>query len=295
MRGCSVLHVGGPPSPQPSRLSRSRRPPRGAEPLLRSRCWPGRLAARHYRTKISKELGAYPASSMADPTLLTTPPDVQARRADHARQPLARRRDGRREGRSASGRARASSSSTPSSSASSTSSRSRRARTCRASRRPSTRRSTRSCSARPFKAETLATHIAERVRERQEALRAEVTVAARYPEHKPAPVVGHADAGDLHAVRLGGRLRARHAPARRRAGAGHDGVPVRAGDGRRRARASGSPRTASPTTRSSACFDAVPVATHNQRGLGTLWVGCPEGCDDDDRGGAAARRSSRSR
>jgi GTP cyclohydrolase I/GTP cyclohydrolase-4 len=25
-------------------------------------------------------------------------------------------------------------------------------------------------------------------------------------------------------------------------------------------------------------FEAVPVATHNQRGLGTLWVGCPEGC-----------------
>src|SRR5687768_17224229 len=41
-----------------------------------------------------------------------------------------------------------------------------------------------------FKAETLATKIAEQVRERQEALRAEVTVAARYPEHKPAPVSG---------------------------------------------------------------------------------------------------------
>jgi GTP cyclohydrolase IV len=24
----------------------------------------------------------------------------------------------------------------------------------------------------------------------------------------------------------------------------------------------------------------VPVATHNQRGIGTLHVGCPEGCDD---------------
>jgi GTP cyclohydrolase-4 len=28
-------------------------------------------------------------------------------------------------------------------------------------------------------------------------------------------------------------------------------------------------------------FDAVPVATHNQRGLGTLHVGCPEDCDTD--------------
>src|ERR671923_2988185 len=41
-----------------------------------------------------------------------------------------------------------------------------------------------------FKAETLASHIAERVRERQEGRRAEVTIAARYPEHKPAPVSG---------------------------------------------------------------------------------------------------------
>src|SRR6266540_147273 len=41
-----------------------------------------------------------------------------------------------------------------------------------------------------FKAEQLAQHIAERVRDRQDALRAEVTIAARYPEHKPAPVSG---------------------------------------------------------------------------------------------------------
>src|SRR5918992_6075042 len=41
-----------------------------------------------------------------------------------------------------------------------------------------------------FKAETLAAHIAERVRDRQDGLRAEVSIAARYPEHKPAPVSG---------------------------------------------------------------------------------------------------------
>ena len=41
-----------------------------------------------------------------------------------------------------------------------------------------------------FKAEQLAQHMAEQVRERQDALRAEVTIAARYPEHKPAPVSG---------------------------------------------------------------------------------------------------------
>src|SRR5438067_7804595 len=41
-----------------------------------------------------------------------------------------------------------------------------------------------------FRAETLAQHIAQLVRERQGALRSEVTIEARYPEHKPAPVSG---------------------------------------------------------------------------------------------------------
>src|SRR4030088_3012303 len=41
-----------------------------------------------------------------------------------------------------------------------------------------------------FKAETLAEHIAQLVRERQGARRAEVSVEARFPEHKPAPVSG---------------------------------------------------------------------------------------------------------
>ena len=41
-----------------------------------------------------------------------------------------------------------------------------------------------------FRAETLAQHIAEQVRERQDAQTAEVTITARYPEYKPAPVSG---------------------------------------------------------------------------------------------------------
>ena len=28
-------------------------------------------------------------------------------------------------------------------------------------------------------------------------------------------------------------------------------------------------------------FEAVPVATHNQRGIGALHIGCPEGCFDE--------------
>src|ERR687886_764140 len=41
-----------------------------------------------------------------------------------------------------------------------------------------------------FKAETVASHIAERVRDRQDGRRAEVTIAARYPEHKRTPASG---------------------------------------------------------------------------------------------------------
>ena len=41
-----------------------------------------------------------------------------------------------------------------------------------------------------LRAETLAQHIAERVRDEQGARRAEVHIEARYPEHKPAPVSG---------------------------------------------------------------------------------------------------------
>ena len=92
---------------------------------------------------------------------------------------------------SASASTAPSSSSTASSTASSTSGRSRRARTCRASRRSSTTSIGEVVLGEAtFKAEKLAQHIAEHVRERQDARRAEVTIAARYPEHKPAPVSG---------------------------------------------------------------------------------------------------------
>src|SRR5215831_17026229 len=42
-----------------------------------------------------------------------------------------------------------------------------------------------------FRAEVLAAHIAQRVRERQRGRRAEVTVEARYPETVSTPATGH--------------------------------------------------------------------------------------------------------
>src|SRR5919202_544648 len=41
-----------------------------------------------------------------------------------------------------------------------------------------------------FRTETLAHHIAEKVRDRQDARRAEVRIEARHPDHRPAPVSG---------------------------------------------------------------------------------------------------------
>ena len=119
------------------------------------------------------------------------------------------------------------------------------------------------------------------MRERQGARRAEVTIAARYPEHKPAPVSGITTQEIYTLLRLGRGLGTRHAAARRRRRPGHDRVPVRAGARRRRRRASGWPRDGFTDEQIERVFEHVPVATHNQRGLGTLHIGCTEACEDE--------------
>jgi GTP cyclohydrolase-4 len=131
-----------------------------------------------------------------------------------------------------------------------------------------------------FRAETLAQHIAEKVRERQDAQTAEVTITARYPEHKPAPVSGipTQEIYTLHGSAVAGPT-----GTRRLIGVTATGM------------------TACPCAQTlvqessrerlleqgfsddeiERVFASVPVATHNQRGLGTLRVGCPESCDTD--------------
>jgi GTP cyclohydrolase IV len=131
-----------------------------------------------------------------------------------------------------------------------------------------------------FKAEQLAQHIAERVRERQDALRAEVTIAARYPEHKPAPVSGIAT---QEIYTLYGSAVASARGTRRLVGVAAQGMTAcpcaqQIVAGRSRERLSADGFTDDEIER---IFDAVPVATHNQRGLGTLHIGCPEGCDTE--------------
>ena len=128
-----------------------------------------------------------------------------------------------------------------------------------------------------LKAEMLASHIAERVRERQDGLRAEVTIAARYPEHKTAPASG---ARTQEIYTLYGSAVASERGTRRLVGVQAQGmtacpcaqemVTARAG-----ARLAEEGFTDDEIER---VFRHVPVATHNQRGLGTLYIGCPEDC-----------------
>jgi GTP cyclohydrolase-4 len=131
-----------------------------------------------------------------------------------------------------------------------------------------------------FKSEQLAQHVAEQVRERQDAFRAEVTIAARYPEHKPAPVSGIAT---QEIYTLFGSAVASERGTRRVVGVAAQGMTAcpcaqQLVAGRSRERLSADGFTDDEIGR---IFDAVPVATHNQRGLGTLQLGLPEDCDAD--------------
>jgi GTP cyclohydrolase IV len=135
-----------------------------------------------------------------------------------------------------------------------------------------------------FKAETLASHIAERVRDRQDGLRAEVTIAARYPEHKPAPVSG---VPTQEIYTLFGSAVASDRGVRRLVGVEAQGMtacPCAQGlvTDRSRERLEADGFTDDEIER---VFQHVPVATHNQRGIGTLHVGCPESCEDNVEAG----------
>jgi GTP cyclohydrolase IV len=131
-----------------------------------------------------------------------------------------------------------------------------------------------------FKSEQLAQHVAEKVRERQDALRAEVTIAARYPEDKPAPVSG-IPTQEIYTL-LGSAI-ASERGTRRLVGVAAQGMTAcpcaqQLVAGRSRERLAADGFTDDEIGR---IFEAIPVATHNQRGLGTLYLGLPEDCDAD--------------
>jgi GTP cyclohydrolase IV len=131
-----------------------------------------------------------------------------------------------------------------------------------------------------FKVETLAEHIAQLVRSRQGARRAEVSVETRFPEHKPAPVSGvnTQELYTLHGVAVATEL-----GTRRLVGVTAQGITacpcaqgLVAGKARERLEAHGF-----DDDEIEKILESVPVATHNQRGNGTLHIGCTELCEDE--------------
>src|SRR3954447_21124571 len=131
-----------------------------------------------------------------------------------------------------------------------------------------------------FKSEQLAQHVAEQAGDRQDARRAEVRIAARFPEHKPAPVSGILT---QEIYELFGTAVASASGTRRITGVAAQGMTacpcaqeLVAGRARERLAARGYEHDEIDRI-----LEDVPVATHNQRGLGTLYIGCTELCEDD--------------
>jgi GTP cyclohydrolase IV len=127
-----------------------------------------------------------------------------------------------------------------------------------------------------FRAEVLAAHIAQRVRERQGGLRAEVSVRASYPETVRTPA---SDIETQEIYVLFGTAVDSERGTRTLTGVQAQGMTacpcaqeMVAGLGRERLAERGF-----SGEQIELALEAVPVATHNQRGIGTLHVGCPEG------------------
>src|ERR1051326_6472649 len=126
--------------------------------------------------------------------------------------------------------------------------------------------------------ETLAEHIARHIVRRQQALRAEVEITARYPLARTTPVTGRATQEMVSLIGIAAASRDR---ARRVVGVEATGInacPC----------AQGLVRGRALERLLEACFgdsdverilELVPLATHNQRGLGRLYVGTAETID----------------
>jgi GTP cyclohydrolase-4 len=120
--------------------------------------------------------------------------------------------------------------------------------------------------------ETLAEHIAREVVGRQGALRAEVRIVARYPLHRTTPVTGLAT---QELVSLIGLAAATRTEVRRLVGVEANGInacPCAQGLVRGRA-AERLGEAGFADADVERILELVPLATHNQRGRGTLLVG----------------------
>jgi GTP cyclohydrolase-4 len=128
-----------------------------------------------------------------------------------------------------------------------------------------------------MRAEGLAQQLAERVRDRLGAPRAEVTIAARFPDTRPAPVSGIAtqEISTLHA-----RAVASARGTRRMVGVSAQGLTT-APHAQQALAAAARDRLVTAGFSDGEVdrvLGHVPVATHDQRGTGTLTIECPEDC-----------------
>ena len=123
-----------------------------------------------------------------------------------------------------------------------------------------------------FLIEDLAEHVAARIVERQHAVVAEVRIRARYPYERTTPVSG---LSTQEMVTLLGIAAASRAGVRRIVGVEAVGINAcPCAQGLVRGRASERLRDAGfDSTDVERILRLVPLATHNQRGLGTLLVG----------------------
>jgi GTP cyclohydrolase IV len=123
-----------------------------------------------------------------------------------------------------------------------------------------------------FLVEVLAEHIARHILERQQALRAEVKIAARYPLRRVTPVTGLETQA---MVGLHGIAAASNGGVRRLVGVeavGINACPCAQGLVRGKA-AERLLEAGFEEGDVDRIFELVPLATHNQRGRGTLYVG----------------------
>ncbi len=131
-----------------------------------------------------------------------------------------------------------------------------------------------------LRAEVLAAHIAQQVRERQNGCRAEVRIEARYADTVQTPKSGLAtqEIYKLHGVAVASEHGTRTLTGVE--AQGMTACPCAQGllaDGAR-TRLEEDGFSEAEIER---IFEAVPVATHNQRGIGQLHLGAPEGSEID--------------
>ena len=138
--------------------------------------------------------------------------------------------------------------------------------------------------------ENLADRIATQIVERQRALRAEVRIVARWPLRRRTPVTGLTT---QEMVSLIGIAAATGAGSRRVVGVEATGINAcPCAQGLVRARAAERLAEAGFGDDVERILELVPIATHNQRGRGTLLVGTASELDAEDLVGIVERSMS---